>query len=582
MRTAIIELLAVSAWLMCSSWAVLSAEGADTARHEIVLADMSRCKPAAALTDLNKKHHWRLVSYTTVATKFNGIMICAGQASEAPPVVLPLDVKGWYSVYVGYWNPIWAYDSGTAIRLKLTGEPSFMPIVDPDQGTGYTGTRLTEAFWKDSDLTGRDLVIGQREKKAFVAYIRLVPLSDEQVRDIKADRQRKSTRFIVAANDGDLSGRKMTTREDIVELVERYRHSDVAKLIWNVAYGDMTNYPSKVGYLLSTGEDGVGNHAEEMGIDNLKALLSKGIVPAQVALEHAHRLGMKFDIYFRMAIQGSTPPFQLHPKSLVRRHPEFRIVSKNGVAVSKASYAFPQTRQFMLSLIREATERFDVDGVQLCFIRGPEYIGYEQPVVDDFKKKYGEDPRSVAEDDPRLLELRAGYVTELVRGVRRLIDEISSNKGKKIELDAIVYWSIPLNLAWNMDVETWIKENLLDSVTGASGKLYDLAKAHGCKRYWGLGGRSPENYIRKSLAAMRNEADGLFVWDMDDQQDHLLDWQIIRRAGHRKQLEVWEKRLPELPQAWTTTLQLLTVGGVDVTQTTTNPNGRILWLYSGG
>ncbi len=67
---------------------------------------MGQCKPAAALTDLNKKHHWRLISYTTGATRFNGIMICAGQASEAPPVVLSLDVKGWYSVYVGYWNPV--------------------------------------------------------------------------------------------------------------------------------------------------------------------------------------------------------------------------------------------------------------------------------------------------------------------------------------------------------------------------------------------------------------------------------------------------------------------------------------------
>jgi len=81
---------------------------------------------------------------------------------------------------------------------------------------------------------------------------------------------------------------------------------------------------------------------------------------------------------------------------------------------------------------------------------------------------------------------------------------------------------------------------------------------------------------------MRDEADGLFVWNLDDQQDHLLDWHIVRRAGHRKQMEAWEKRLPELPKAWTGAHQLLTVGGVDVTQTTTNPNGRILWLYSDG
>ena len=52
-------------------------------------------------------------------------------------------------------------------------------------------------------------------------------------------------------------------------------------------------------------------------------------------------------------------------------------------------------------------------------------------------------------------------------------------------------------------------------------------------------------------------------------------------VSHRTGLPVGE-RLPGLPRPWTATRTLLTVGGADVTQTTTNPNGRILWLYSGG
>ena len=71
-------------------------------------------------------------------------MLGAGPLNGAPEVTLPLDVKGWYSITVGYWNPTWAYKQGMSIRLKLSGDPCFTPMTDPGSGTGYTGTTLFE------------------------------------------------------------------------------------------------------------------------------------------------------------------------------------------------------------------------------------------------------------------------------------------------------------------------------------------------------------------------------------------------------------------------------------------------------
>ena len=45
MRTTATGWSSVSVWLICSSWPVLLARAADTASHEIVLANMSQCKP---------------------------------------------------------------------------------------------------------------------------------------------------------------------------------------------------------------------------------------------------------------------------------------------------------------------------------------------------------------------------------------------------------------------------------------------------------------------------------------------------------------------------------------------------------
>ena len=180
----------------------------------------------------------------------------------------------------------------------------------------------------------------------------------------------------------------------VVELINEHRST--------LIFVNTRRMAERVTHQLSDllGEDAVGSEGQRQETESYQRLISKGIIPVEVAAKHAHRIGIKFDIYFRMAIQGSTPPARAHPKSFVRRHPEFRIVAKDGTPVEKASYAFPQTRKLMLSLIHEAMERFDVDGVSLCFTRGPAYVGYEQPVIDDFKKRYGEDPREVKEDDP--------------------------------------------------------------------------------------------------------------------------------------------------------------------------------------
>jgi uncharacterized lipoprotein YddW (UPF0748 family) len=115
------------------------------------------------------------------------------------------------------------------------------------------------------------------------------------------------------------------------------------------------------------------------------------------------------------------------------------MVAKDGTPVEKASYAFPEVQDHMLSLIREVAEGFDIDGVNLGWKRGPQYVGYEAPVIEDFKREYGEDPRGLDENDLRVQRLRAKYVTEFTRKVRQLLNELGSKRKRKIELSAWVY-----------------------------------------------------------------------------------------------------------------------------------------------
>ena len=92
-------------------------------------------------------------------------------------------------------------------------------------------------------------VHGPFGQKAYIAYVKLVPLSAQQVADLQADRARKDTRVVQATIDGIsyFWSNEYRTKEHILELVEPYRYSDVGRVLWAVNYGDVTNYPAKAG-----------------------------------------------------------------------------------------------------------------------------------------------------------------------------------------------------------------------------------------------------------------------------------------------------------------------------------------------
>ena len=305
----------------------------------IFVSDLSRCQPSTALSKVNKKQHWTLIPYVT--DKVSGTMIGAGSMADAPDVTVPLGVSGWHAVYVGYWNAHHDYDGDTTIKLKLTDDPCFRPISDGTYSgaaaapMNWTGTEFQEVFLKYADLTGRDLTVGQqtkgKPKKAYVAYVKLVPLSKKEVDAIQKDRARKDTRVLIATNDGAsfLTVKGPTTKEEILEQVEPYRYSDVGKVIYAFTYGDMTNYPSKVGRFIGKTEgDFTIRPARETMVNSLSTLTSKGLIPAQVALEHVHDMGLKFDAMFRMGVLGDIPPGGWFTgPGIVRKKPWIRMVA---------------------------------------------------------------------------------------------------------------------------------------------------------------------------------------------------------------------------------------------------------------
>jgi hypothetical protein len=365
----------------------------------------------------------------------------------------------------------------------------------------------------------------------------------------------------------------------------------VGKLLLAVNSGDMTWYPgSKVGRqytgddsrvtLVDTTKNMPSGYvwSEKTMRDSLNELASKGISVENTLSEHAHSMRLKFDIMFRLGMGGHLPPYR-SDKTYVQLHPELRQVTKDGTPVEKASYAFPEVRKFMLSLIREAADRFDVDGINLCFTRGPHFVSCEKPVLDAFKAKHNEDARRVDPSDPRLSEVKAAFMTDFVKQARNVLDEVGKKKGKRLDMSVWVWpsaksvWLGKTPTEEGLDVKAWIRDDLLDSVICQQGFDEDymkLGKDHHCQFIYHSGWTGTEAMSPANAAAgYKAGVDGFAYWDIDSVQDTPSYWQWLSRIGHREEMENWK-------DPGRTLMQLKTVGGFDVLQNVEQD------VYSGG
>lgn len=578
------------------------------------ITQMDACQPRGALSGRMEQGRWQLITYETEELK--GVMVGALSIINAPNLTIPLDAAGWHKVYIGYWNPSHLYDDDPIIKVKLSDQPAFRIFHEDVSADRQDSTFLREAFFDHADLTGQDLVIGKSNgilgKQMFFAYVKLVPMSAEEVEQVTNDRADLSTRKLAVSIDGAsfLHLCEFSTPTDILSLVEPYRHSDVGRIFWAVSYGALTNYPTKVkgaqfrtegawpnliDQVYEDRDHGITSRhrGEKQTLNTLRALAADGLIPQQVAADHVHGMGVgiKFDLMFRMGILGNLPR-QPDRGDFVSEHPEYRQVLRDGTVVEKASYAFPEVQGLMLNLIREATTLIDADGINLCYTRGPRFLSYEQPILDAFSGKYGEDARSVDPTDPRLLQIRVGIMTDFMYKVRQTLDEVGAEKGKRLELSIWAWphdqpvWLGERPIEEGLDIRAWIKAGLLDSVVsrgrdpdtgiyGIDSDYISLGKAHNCKfiladgEYMhGLGEERRRHWLS---AAAEAGVEYFAYWDADFAQINPELWAWLRRMGHREEQLNWDHDAHQIKS-----IRLHKIDGIDVLQ------GLSQTVYSGG
>ena len=194
--------------------------------------------------------------------------------------------------------------------------------------------------------------------------------------------------------------------------------------------------------------------SEFTGSENRLAMYERGEDPHEAMIERGHQLGIDVYASIRMndnhfsGMQPDEMPASKHPSlsDFRREHPGYLL----GDRISEwfaLSYDFSiaEVRQHRFDSIKEICELYEWDGVELDWQRH----GFH------FDEDYG---------------YRFRYtLTDLQRAVRQLTDEISEKRGKPFYLAARVNGYVEMCNNIGYDIETWVKEGLVDILIPAGG-----------------------------------------------------------------------------------------------------------------
>jgi uncharacterized lipoprotein YddW (UPF0748 family) len=516
------------------------------------------------------------VDYETDEGK--GVMLFARPEADPPTLHLPLDVSGWHEIRLGVY---YGGAPDRALQMKLSGDPAYSRMRKesyrsekdghyPDKALGPFD--LAEAFWKCADLTGQDLLIAHPPRgdmsdlESNLAYVRLVPMGSEEIARAQAERPTPHTKRLIATYDGgNLKQWGPVSHEDFLAEFEHLRDSDFDLVSYCMARGSNTFYPSKVGTMTPpTGNFGIGRHVNEA--------VKAGVDPLAEAIKAANQCGLRLFPHNRL--MGSQLPTRHLPAEyggpFLREHPEWMATYADGEPTRHLSFAYPGVREFHVQLLREWVEDYKADGISLLFSRSFPFVYYEQPVCDAFQAKYGEAMRGLPVGDVRMQRIRASFLTQFLREVREMLDDVGRAQGRHIPSCYIVpSRNAPANrtpeveqsalaecLFSALHVEAWVREDLVDYLvmhlhvyglhdgTKMQPRIRELAQltqGTRTKLHVDIYPRRmpPRQYRLIAQSYYAAGADGLAFWDAYNRYFRISEWAFVKRLGHREDLDRW-------------------------------------------
>jgi hypothetical protein len=540
--------------------------------NAVLFSDFSKAEPASALTTgKREKGKWKVIPWATAEAK--GTALSAYALTGPAPVRLPVNVRGWHAIYLGLATTSGGFNiGGNGMKARLSDEPVFKRMAcNLDLLPNRRGV-IQEQFLTVAELKDQSVEIAPLPNlPATVCYVKMVPLTPAETKSWQARRTAPRQRSSIATFDGHswIWPYHPRTAAELQEEFRGFEDSDIGKWWFEVTGADLVCYPSKVGTYPGEGTTDFPLAAYEGYTRSLEALFAKGINPLQVARDTARAQGVEFHVMLRPAgWVGSMPYEETFNSKFFHAHPEWRCLDRDGTPTFYLSYAVPEVRRHLLEVFRE-TLALQPEGVGFLFNRGMPMILWEDAFCKRFRERFQAEAREVAEDDPRILTLRAEIMTEFLTEVRTLLDETAKAQGRKerYRISLGTFSKEADNQKFGLDLPLWIKRGLVDELAVAWFAYHTSFTQPDMAYYkritagskvavypfvisWKTG--KPQELCKKVAAYYAGGAPGVAIWDPqvekgwhENSPGNVFD--ILSRLGDREAVARWAKDGPPLP-----------------------------------
>lgn len=545
-------------------------------RKEILISDMGTCLPASSISDDWGEGLWHRVPYELVDGT-EGVMLFAEPEDHASEIVLKPNATGRYKIFVGmnygfcvyqngHTNRLVEWDYG-ALFLKLSSDKGFTRVAcekydqhavgkyrvkfQPEKSGKKSFNTIYETYWKTAELTGEDLVFcppGEPYDNKYygqlanISYVRLVPAEEEDLQleeTLKptAETKNMAALWCTGALSGHTSGQTMyhpTDKAWFENEFEPFRNSDFGIFCFEAMRGNLCLFKTKTG---------------DVGTKD-KSWPEEWLDPLEEFTKLAHAEGMKAFAGLRM--MGGSRHYSRYPINWARffwDHQEWAKRDKEGRPCGNSSLAFKEVREHWCTLISEALD-YGLDGIQLHLNRSHPFVMYEEPVVQDFIKASGIDPRTLSEEDPRWMKHCASYTTQFLREIRAILDQ---KPGRELSVLVTGYEDFePGTVCEECDIEAWLDEGLINylfadhHVNPSYIKYWKEYSKNTVPVYYSIMPRTMpgEDYAARAEELYDLGADGLCVWDCERRVQRISEWNVVKHLGHKKHLRLIKEAAP--------------------------------------
>ena len=241
----------------------------------------------------------------------------------------------------------------------------------------------------------------------------------------------------------------------------------------------------------------------------------------QIVIDQCHSRGIQCIGNLRMNDRHRVTAYV---KELYRRHPEWRLKSPAGAFSERKgglNFKYRGVREHLLAFTAELLERYDVDGIELDYMRMCHMF------------------------EPTEARQHAHLLTELMRSMRVQLSAAARRRNRgSLVLGARVPSSLDECDALGYEVKTWIREGLVDFITPAdfwstdfvarTEEFVALAKSTSCKVYPSLSPTSSfsseEAYL--TPAQYRAAANNFYAFGADGLSAYNFFWTWAYQHGN--------------------------------------------------